>query len=40
MKLIRKDMGKKDTKIELDDFMLFYMQNEEEYRKFKEVHNW
>lgn len=40
MKLVRKDMGQTKTKIELDDFMLFFMQNEEEYRKFKELHNW
>ena len=40
MKLVRRDMGQTKTKIELDDFMLFFMQNEEEYRKFKELHNW
>lgn len=40
MKLIRKDMGFRSSKIDLDDFMLFLMQNKEEYRKFKEVNNW
>lgn len=38
MKMIREDMGNKGTKLDLDDFMLFYMQNEEEYKKFKEMH--
>jgi hypothetical protein len=40
MKLIRKDMGFGASKINLDDFMLFLMQNKEEYQKFKEVNNW
>jgi len=40
MKLIRKDMGFGSSKIDLDDFMLFLMQNKEEYRKFKEFNNW
>lgn len=40
MKLIRKDMGHTSTKIDLDDFMLFLMQNEEEYMKFKQIYNW
>jgi hypothetical protein len=40
IKLVRADMGQSKTKIELDDFMLFYMQNEEEYTKFKSIHNW
>lgn len=40
MKLIRKDMGFGSSKISLDDFMLFLMQNKEEYRKFKEVNKW
>lgn len=40
IKLVRKEMGQTKTKIQLDDFMLFYMQNEEEYIKFKEMHNW
>ncbi|SNB19748.1 conserved hypothetical protein [Flavobacterium psychrophilum] len=40
MKLARKDMGQKNTKIELDDFMLFYMQNEENYSEFKRLNNW
>lgn len=38
--LIRKDMGNKSTKLTLDDFMLFYMQNKEEYDKFKKENNW
>ena len=40
MKLVRKDMGFRSSKIELDDFMLFLMQNKEEYRKFKELYKW
>ncbi len=40
IKLVRKDMGQIKTKIELDDFMLFYMQSESEYKKFKEIHKW
>ena len=40
IKLVRKEMGQIKTKINLDDFMLFYMQNEEEYKKFKEIHGW
>ena len=40
MKLARKDMGQKETKIKLDDFMLFYMQDESEYNKFKKTNNW
>ncbi|MHC0445228.1 hypothetical protein ACWA1F_07445 [Flavobacterium sp. 3-218] len=40
IKLVRKDMGHVKTQIELDDFMLFYMQSESEYKKFKEIHNW
>lgn len=40
IKLVRADMGNSKTKIELDDFMLFYMQNEEEYAKFKLIHGW
>ncbi len=40
MNLARKDMGKSSSKISLDDFMLFLMQNEEEYRLFKEINNW
>lgn len=35
LKLIRIDMGHKETKIEFDEFMLFLMQNEEEYNKIK-----
>lgn len=38
MKMIRQDMGNKGTKLKLDDFMLFYMQSEQEYEKFKEKH--
>jgi hypothetical protein len=40
MKLARKDMGQKNSKLTLDDFMLFYMQDKEEYKKFKEDNNW
>ena len=40
MKLVRKDMGHKSSKLTLDDFMLFLMQDESEYKKFKEVYNW
>ena len=40
MKLVRKDMGQKDTKLNIDDFMLFYMQNEDEYEKFKTMYDW
>lgn len=40
MKLIRKDMGFGSSKISLDDFMLFLMQDNEEYKKFKQLHNW
>lgn len=40
MKMMREDMGHLRTKINLDDFMLFYMQNKEEYKKFKEMNNW
>ncbi len=40
MKMMREDMGHLKTKINLDDFMLFYMQNREEYKKFKEIYNW
>ncbi len=40
IKLVRADMGQSKTRIELDDFMLFYMQNEQEYSKFKEMHGW
>lgn len=40
MKLARKDMGQMQTKINLDDFMLFYMQDKEQYQKFKEINNW
>lgn len=38
MKMIREDMGNKGTKLQLDDFMLFYMQSESEYKKFKLTH--
>jgi hypothetical protein len=40
MKLVRKDMGQRGSKIELDDFMLFLMQNEDAYLHFKQEHNW
>ncbi len=40
MKLVRKDMGQKHTKLSIDDFMLFYMQSEEEYERFKTEYNW
>ncbi|HRB70905.1 MAG TPA: hypothetical protein PK776_03565 [Flavobacterium sp.] len=40
MKLVRKDMGQKNTKIDLDYFMVFIMQNKESYLKFKEQYNW
>jgi len=40
MKLARKDMGKSSTKIELRDFMLFLMQDEEEYKKFEVQNGW
>lgn len=40
MKLVRKDMGQKNTKLSLDDFMLFLMQDEEEYEKFKLMYGW
>ena len=40
MKLVRKDMGQNSTKISLDDFMLFLMQSEDEYKKFKETQGW
>ncbi|MEA5256153.1 hypothetical protein VB264_00050 [Arcicella aquatica] len=38
--LVRKDMGNTKTTISRDDFMLFYMQNREEYKKFKIENNW
>lgn len=40
MKMARKDMGQINTNITLDEFMLFLIQNEEEYLKFKEQNNW
>lgn len=40
MKLVRKDMGQSNSKISLDDFMIYIMQNEEEYKKFKLTYNW
>lgn len=33
-------MGQNGSKIELDDFMLFLMQNEDAYLHFKQEHNW
>lgn len=40
LKLVRKDMGQVNTKINLDDFMLFYMQSESQYNIFKQQNNW
>ena len=40
MKLVRKDMGQTNSKLSLDDFMLFFLQSETEYEKFKEMNNW
>lgn len=40
IKLVRKDMGNKNTKINLDDFMIYLMQNKDEYLLFKEQNNW
>ncbi|MFN1215500.1 hypothetical protein ACKW6Q_00825 [Chryseobacterium kwangjuense] len=40
MKLARKDMGQINTKITLDEFMLFLIQNKAEYQKFKQQNNW
>ena len=40
MLLVRKDMGNIKTQLKIDDFMLFYMQNYEEYAKFKKMHGW
>ena len=40
MKLARKDMGQIKTKIKLDDFMLFYMQDELAYIEFKRINGW
>ncbi|WFB69205.1 hypothetical protein [Chryseobacterium sp. WX] len=40
MKLVRKDMGQSNSKISLDDFMIYIMQNEEEYQRFKNLYNW
>lgn len=40
MKLVRKDMGQTNTKINLDDFMIYIMQDKGEYQKFKEQYNW
>ncbi|WP_027386479.1 hypothetical protein [Chryseobacterium gregarium] len=40
MKLVRKDMGQSNSKISLDDFMIYIMQNKEEYLKFKTLYNW
>lgn len=38
--LIRKEMGNKNTELSIDDFMLFLMQDKDEYEKFKKVNNW
>ncbi|WP_079243199.1 hypothetical protein [Chryseobacterium indologenes] len=40
IKLVRKDMGNRNTQINLDDFMIYLMQNKEEYLSFKQQHNW
>ncbi|MBB4802114.1 hypothetical protein HNP37_002187 [Flavobacterium nitrogenifigens] len=40
MRLVRKDMGHIKTKIKLDDFMLFYMQDELAYKEFKRINGW
>jgi hypothetical protein len=40
MKLARQDMGQIKTKIKLDDFMLFYMQDELAYKEFKRINGW
>ncbi|VXB92708.1 hypothetical protein ACI513_08005 [Chryseobacterium sp. M5] len=40
MKMARKDMGQLNTDITLDEFMLFLIQNEDEYAKFKLQNNW
>lgn len=40
MKLVRKDMGHSATKLQIDDFMLFVMQNKEEYQKIKTQNGW
>ena len=38
--LIRKDMGNKKTQVQIDDFMIFTMQDRKEYLKFKNQANW
>ena len=38
--LIRREFGYKNTKISFDEFMIFYMQNPEEYEKLKKLMNW
>jgi hypothetical protein len=38
--LIRKDMGNKNSKINIDDFMVFIIQNPETYQNFKKTNNW
>ncbi|MFN0175029.1 MAG: hypothetical protein ACKVU0_10310 [Saprospiraceae bacterium] len=38
--LARKDMGNTKTQISLDEFMLFWMQNTEEYATFKKTYGW
>ncbi len=40
LKMVRKDMGHKNTDISLDDFMLFYMQSRKVYEEFKIQNNW
>lgn len=38
--MIRREMGHKGTKLSIDDFMLFIMQNEKEYAIFKKSMKW
>ena len=40
MLMARKDMGQNNTKLNVDDFMLFFMQSKEEFQKFKDTHGW
>lgn len=40
IQLIRKDMGFRSSKIDLDDFMLFLLQDKDEYEKFKVLNKW
>ncbi len=40
IRLVRKDMRHIKTTIKLDDFMLFYMQDELAYKEFKRINGW